>query len=101
MHSPSQCGYNDVSNVTVGALLRPKGGHLPRLVRLMANQTDGMFFRVVGTHGSVLIICDTPYKFYGGEESKKWNLGELGCTVVTATSRTNTHDQEQVRQKSP
>ena len=25
--SPSQCGYNDVSSVTVGALLCQKGGH--------------------------------------------------------------------------
>ena len=28
-----------------------------------------VFFRVVGTRGSVLIICDAPYKFCCGEES--------------------------------
>ena len=27
MHTLRECGYNDVSNVTVGALLRPKNGH--------------------------------------------------------------------------
>ena len=27
MHTLRQCNYNDMSNVTVGALLHPKGGH--------------------------------------------------------------------------
>ena len=41
--SPSQCGYNDVSNDSVGAILRPKGSHKVTTRWVMANQTGGIY----------------------------------------------------------
>ena len=41
MHTLRQCGYNDVFNFTVGALLRPKGGQKVTTRWHTTNQADG------------------------------------------------------------
>ena len=89
MHTLGQCGFNDVPNVTVYALLRPKGGHKVTTRWVMANQTDGSC--TSNSSKILLALCPvTPV-------TSDWQT--VATDVLTRHVDSNQHDG--IRTKSP
>ena len=81
MHTLRQCGYNGVSHVTVGALLRPKGGQKVATRWVTTNQTDGTAENVLAE--SVYVRC--PYEMDNTPNKNPTSRNDVRGDTMPAT----------------